>query len=141
MIKKDVLYRIAVGFFAAHLLVVSSVFLAGELILGVDYMMGSSVLSVAVYIFVFVKWISQLLIVISLVNGSFVHRKESYFVGAIATALCVFHLSYVFYFNSQTINEILITMEADSLKNIALFALYVFGASVVVRNNKKGELR
>ena len=137
MIDKNILYRIAVGIFAVHLLVASSMFLVGEFILGVDYMIQSSVLSVVVYFFVFIKWASQLMIVVSVVNSKFLgYRKGILFVVAIATFLCIFHLAYVFYFNSQALDEAIITMKADSFKNIALFAMYVFSIEAFARNPK-----
>ena len=140
MINKEIIYRIAIGIFAVHLLVASSIFLVGEFILGIDYMIGSSTLSVVLYLFVFIKWISQLLIVTSVVNLKFLrYRKGIFSSAAIAAALCVVHLCYIFYTDSQTINDTIIAMKADSFKNISLFAVYIFSVSLIVQRNKEIE--
>ena len=140
MINKEIIYRIVIGIFAVHLLVTSSIFLVGEFMLGIDYMIGSSTLSVALYLFVFIKWISQLLIVTSVVNIKLLrYRKGMVSSAAIAAALCVVHLCYIFYTDSQTINDTIIAMKADSFKNVILFAIYIFSVNLIVRSNKEIE--
>ena len=139
------LYRLAVIFFAAQLLVVSCLILAGEFILGLDFPIRSSALRVALYFFALVKGSSQFLIVASLVNTQLLsYGKGILSIVAIATALCVAHLVYVFYVCSPTIDfsptidcspttdEWLIAMRADSFENIALFAIYVLGVKYLL---------
>ena len=141
MIDKELICRIAIGIFAVHLLVTNSIFLVGEFILGIDYMIGSSTLLVALYLFVFIKWISQLLIITSVVNIKILKYRNGIFsLAAIAAALCTVHLCYIFYTDSQTINDAVIVMKADSFKNISLFVVYIFSVNLIVRSNKEIEV-
>ena len=105
-------------------------------------MIGSSTLLVALYLFVFIKWISQLLIITSVVNiKNLKYRKGIFSLVAIAVALCTVHLCYIFYADSQTINDTVIAMKADSFKNIILFVVYICSVNLIARSNKGIEVK
>ena len=138
MIDKSLLYRVAIGIFAIHLSVASGLFLIGEVVLGVDYMIRPNTLSIVIYGFVSIKFISQFLIVISAINEKLLKHKNIIFLMiSITIALCIF---YVLYSGVQTNNEVLFSMKIDALKNIAFFIVYMLSVNSVLGTNKESDV-
>ena len=121
-------YRIVVAIFATTLWYVSLALIVGEFLIADLFC--SLFGEVVFYVLAISKFISQFLICLSILDLKLLKYKKAIIAIVMLTlGVCLIHLCciYIFYFDAVPLEmEIIVRLKTDSVKTIALIALYIF---------------
>lgn len=129
------LTRVLLALFAVKLFITSAMFLVGEFVLGIDYMIEPKSLNYALYFFVLFKLISEVCVISTMVNLRLLRYVRSVlFTATGVSILSLAHLSFLHYADSvsREVNEVILLMRMDSVLVILLMFLYLLVAKWIL---------
>jgi len=125
MIYFSVIFRFTIALFAVDLLVTSMIFLVGEFVMGINYMVESMLLLAFIYLLELVKSMAQIAIIVSIIFCKY--KVVVFYISTASFLLCLIHLLYIFCaVDVLVVDDVLMYMKIDSEKNIIFLAVYFY---------------
>ena len=120
-------FRFLIAIFAVYLSTTSGLFLIGEVVFGIDYLISSTVLIFLLYSFSVIKLIALLSVVLLLVSARVSkYEKVMDYLLLFTLVICIVHLLFIVlaFFTLIELNDYFLFMGRDSLFNIFLLVSY-----------------